>query len=233
MVVTAPSPFSEPTLHSTNTGVGGPNPMTHRKLIALDFDGVLHSYSTPWSDAATISDGPTPGAMRFLQQLVDDGRFDVVIVSSRLSRGDGYDAVHAWLLDNLRAAFNADEDESTGDLGEAGDVIFHKLKLSPERPPAFVTIDDRGLNFTGEWPDLDTLAALKPWNKRSEAYVSKANDKPIAFASTSRERDLAFTLALVRERLQGALQSPIYASEILELAIANIDEAIRKRERTT
>lgn len=39
-------------------------------------------------------------------------------------------------------------------------------KLFPtERPPATITIDDRAITFTGEWPDMETLINFKPWNK--------------------------------------------------------------------
>ena len=31
------------------------------------------------------------------------------------------------------------------------------------KPPAMITIDDRALNFTGEWPTIDALDSFKPW----------------------------------------------------------------------
>lgn len=108
--------------------------MPHKKLIAVDFDGVIHAYTTPWSDAATISDGPTPGAMAFLRSLVEDERFEVVVVSSKLKEDDGEAAVFQWLWHRLHDAF--------------GLVICHRvhgeISFSRTRPPAFLTIDDRG-----------------------------------------------------------------------------------------
>ncbi|GGD43909.1 hypothetical protein GCM10011335_53180 [Aureimonas glaciei] len=127
----------------------------HKKLVAIDFDGVLHSYTTPWSDATTISDGPTPGAMAFLYDLHADGRFDTVIVSSRCKEEEGRRAILYWLHQNLGRAFGED---MRADIMEPIQIVAH-------RPPAHVTIDDRGLTFNGMWPDLDHIAAFKPWNK--------------------------------------------------------------------
>ncbi|WP_152048494.1 hypothetical protein [Aureimonas psammosilenae] len=128
----------------------------HRKLVALDFDGVIHSYSSPWTDAATISDPPTPGSMQFLRDFVEDERFEVVVVSSRLSQSGGTNAVAQWLFDRLAGEFGAEE----------GDRIHRQIDLSAKRPPAHITIDDRGWQFDGTWPDLDAIDAFKPWNKR-------------------------------------------------------------------
>ena len=46
------------------------------------------------------------------------------------------------------------------------DAIFPLIEWPVEKPSALVTIDDRALTFTGEWPSIDSMLAFKPWNKR-------------------------------------------------------------------
>ena len=36
-----------------------------------------------------------------------------------------------------------------------------------EKPPAFVGIDDRVIQFTGSWPALDYLDRFKTWNAKA------------------------------------------------------------------
>ena len=43
--------------------------------------------------------------------------------------------------------------------------IWGSLEWPMEKPSAFVTLDDRAITFTGEWPDIDQLRNFKPWNK--------------------------------------------------------------------
>ncbi len=40
------------------------------------------------------------------------------------------------------------------------------IRYPDHKPPAFVTIDDRAITFTGTFPSIDELLAFQPWNKR-------------------------------------------------------------------
>lgn len=40
-----------------------------RYTVAVDFDGVLHRYDTPWINAATIPDPPVDGAIEWLSRV--------------------------------------------------------------------------------------------------------------------------------------------------------------------
>ena len=44
--------------------------------------------------------------------------------------------------------------------------VLNAIKWPTEKPPAMVTLDDRAITFTGEWPSIETLLAFKPWNKK-------------------------------------------------------------------
>ncbi len=40
-----------------------------------------------------------------------------------------------------------------------------KIKFPKNKPPAFMSIDDRGLRFEGIFPDPEELLNFRPWNK--------------------------------------------------------------------
>lgn len=124
-----------------------------RKLLCLDFDGVLHSYVKPWQGADVIPDPPVPGAMDALAAYTD--RFRVAIHSSRSSSFEGIEAMKAWVLRHLEE----------WDAQLAG-TVMDRIEWPLTKPPAVVTIDDRALTFDGTWPSAEALAAFQPWNKR-------------------------------------------------------------------
>jgi len=43
---------------------------------------------------------------------------------------------------------------------------MNNVKFPQEKPPAMVSLDDRAITFTGEWPSMISLIAFKPWNKK-------------------------------------------------------------------
>ncbi len=124
------------------------------KILCLDFDGVIHSYESGWEDVHIISDPPVPGAFDAIKAYQSAG-FEVQIYSSRSGTYLGRAAMMSWMQ---KWAF---ED------GEAEDLEWLSLIKYPQaKPPAFVTLDDRALNFTGTWPAADDLLNFKPWNKK-------------------------------------------------------------------
>lgn len=111
-------------------------------ILCLDFDGVLHSYTSGWQGEANIPDPPVEGAQAFVEAA--QNHFKVVVVSSRCHTNAGRQAVRQWLEEN--------------GFPEGVEVVM-------ERPAAFVTLDDRALTFTGKWPPIETLREFKPWWK--------------------------------------------------------------------
>jgi hypothetical protein len=103
-----------------------------------------------------IGDPPVPGAMRFLSDARK--RFEVHILSSRTHQEGGLDAMKEYIKFCLNEELPGWEAEE----------VFDALRWPTEKPPALVTIDDRAVCFTGTFPDLDELAAFKPWNRRGD-----------------------------------------------------------------
>lgn len=114
------------------------------QTIGLDFDGVLHMYTSRWTKADEILDGPVPGAVEFVNLLQDKG-FRVVVHSSRLANGvKAARAVRYWLKQNG----------------------FPDLELSAYKPPTWLSIDDRAWCFDGKFPTIEDIENFRPWNKR-------------------------------------------------------------------
>lgn len=133
-----------------------------KPILCLDFDGVLHSYTSGWKGAAVIPDPPVPGAIAFLYDAIL--HFEVHIYSSRSHQEGGIDAMMDWLV--------AAEREYIAEQHAAGQPqirtsLLLNIEFPTEKPPAHVTIDDRAITFVGVWPTIDRLKAFKPWNKKS------------------------------------------------------------------
>jgi hypothetical protein len=133
--------------------------MTRNKpILCVDFDGVIHSYTSPWTDEMTISDPPVKGAIKWLWTATE--WFDVQVYSSRSKNAEARDAMLLWLRE--WASFEMDSEHPMV-IGDPYPITF-----AAEKPAAFLTIDDRALTFDGDWSELDPadLLNFKPWNKR-------------------------------------------------------------------
>ena len=128
-----------------------------KKLLCLDFDGVLHSYTSGWKGSNVIPDPPVDGAMQFISDAIN--HFRVAIFSSRSNTPGGIEAMKDWLRDKYTDHFiTCDPNMIFDSLAE--------IEWPLEKPASFVTIDDRALTFDGTWPRIDDLLAFQPWNKR-------------------------------------------------------------------
>lgn len=156
-----------------------------KPILCLDFDGVIHSYASGWKGARNIPDAPVPGALQFIVEAME--QFEVHIFSSRSNYLFGRMAMKRWLRKHLME-IALEDDSSLPDWWldvvrdrfletyepchivsrEQIDKIICRIKWPTHKPPATVTIDDRALTFTGQWPALADLKRFKPWNKASK-----------------------------------------------------------------
>ncbi len=120
-----------------------------KPILCLDFDGVIHSYSSGWKGAAIIPDPPVAGAMAFIREALK--HFRVAIFSSRSNQPGGLEAMKDYIALNSEIGFHE---------------LIEGLEWPLEKPAAMVTIDDRALTFDGTWPAIEALKAFEPWNKR-------------------------------------------------------------------
>ena len=135
-----------------------------KPILCLDFDGVLHSYTSGWKGADVVPDPPTPGMAAFLDKAVEV--FDVQIFSSRTHQTGGVDAMKAFIWDALTHHFDCPFAGDPRSL-ERALAVRDAISYPTEKPPAMVSIDDRALCFTGNWSDFDPqrLKEFQPWNK--------------------------------------------------------------------
>lgn len=147
-----------------------------KPILCLDFDGVIHSYTSGWKGASVIPDAPVTGAARFI--LEAHKRFQVAIYSSRSKNILGRWAMQDYVAEMLWDAFLDPEtrdlmpeeyihDWTALDIRESAKRFATKDIAWPWfKPAALMTIDDRALTFDGTWPSLESIASFKPWNKK-------------------------------------------------------------------
>jgi len=130
-------------------------------IICVDFDGVIHSYTSGWKGVDVIPDKPVDGAISWLMDNLPypDAIFSmapphegpiVQIYSSRSKSWFGRRAMKKWLIKHgLPKSY----------------IIEGILKFPTKKPTAFLTIDDRAICFNGKFPNKGKMLSFKPWYK--------------------------------------------------------------------
>jgi len=136
----------------------------NKPILCLDFDGVMHSYSSGWKGADVIPDPPVPGMVQFLERALE--WFDVQVFSSRSHQSGGTEAMSDWLRTHVTRHFDCEFHTGAPADFDRAMAILDAVTFATEKPAAFLSIDDRALTFNGEWPDPMSLRVFKPWNKR-------------------------------------------------------------------
>jgi len=123
-----------------------------KKTLCVDFDGVIHSYTSGWGGHETISDPPVEGAIEFLYDALKV--FKVAIYSSRSANAGGVAAMQRWIAEYAKPF-----------MFDYGAEWWLALEWPTSKPSAWVTIDDRAITFTGPdgWPSMQELVEFKPW----------------------------------------------------------------------
>lgn len=116
------------------------------KIIAFDFDGVIHSYTSGWKGADVIPDLPVKGIKKVLEELKAKD-YVIGIVSSRAITIEGKAAIEKYM-----AHYELPYDFVTS-----------------EKVPSIVLVDDRTISFDGDTSSLvEKIEAFKPWYAKEE-----------------------------------------------------------------
>lgn len=137
-----------------------------KPILCVDFDGVVHSYTSGWKGESVIADPPVPGTLKWLWKATE--WFDVQIYSSRSKNHEAVTAMFQWMVEHARKEFDEDHPMS---FPKDQSREHYPIGFASEKPAAFLTIDDRAICFEGDWSELEPadLLNFKPWNKREAA----------------------------------------------------------------
>jgi hypothetical protein len=106
----------------------------------MDFDGTLNTYASGYTSPPV--DPPVKGALEWMQEIAPV--FQLVIFSARANDNQGVEDIQSWLNNN----------------GFQGIPVT----ITDEKPAnAQWILDDRGLNFSGQYPSVEELKDFRPW----------------------------------------------------------------------
>lgn len=147
---------------------GGATEKLVKPILCIDFDGVIHSYHLGWQDGAiygTATDG------FFAWALKAQERFKLTVYSSRSKTAEGVKAMQLWMARQWGEWLKG----RTFPDGKMPDL---EIDFAHEKPPAFLTIDDRAMQFRGDWADMnpEILLAYEVWNKPWDDAAWKAGE---------------------------------------------------------
>lgn len=111
--------------------------------LCVDFDGVIHSYVSPYVADHIIPDLPVQGSQLWLRNVLK--RYSVAVFSVRNRTPVGIKAMRAWFT-----------------YHGMGDLLC-RLSFPVLKPPAQMYIDDRAWLFTGVFPTFEQIEKFKSW----------------------------------------------------------------------
>ena len=140
--------------------------MRAKPILCLDLDGCIHRYSRGWQDG-TLYDGMVDGFVEWALKAMK--HFQLVVYSSRSKEPTGIIQMQNWFRDQLQPLGwqMTDRHADYMRLLHAWRAEVLMLYFAHEKPSAFLTIDDRAIQFRGDWNAwwlaVDKLKDFKPW----------------------------------------------------------------------
>lgn len=191
--------------------------MDTKPILCINFDGVIHHYSDGWRDGS-IYDNVVPGFFDWAVRARD--RFQLVIYSLRTTRD-----MERWLDSQLFIWKNGLVKAS---LNVSDFMFVH------EKPPAFLTIDHRAIQFRGDWSawwlNPDVLLNFKPWTQGTQSCEADTMKQTIT--SAVHDVIIATTESIIEAlRTMTAIDhiESLTGKEALEAAATSIDQALKSK----
>ena len=117
------------------------------KTIAVDFDGVLHSYITPWVAPHIIPDPPVEGAVEWWNRIAYE--YDAYVLTTRAQTMGGIAAIRRWMK-------------------KYGFYVSPNLTITATKFAASIYVDDRGYRFTGDnFPSVEYIQNASRWGSHT------------------------------------------------------------------
>lgn len=128
---------------------------TYKPTLCVDFDGVIHSYTSGWQGITNIPDPMVRGAARWLMDATQFWR--VAVFGSRSESHEGREAMKKYIELRSREFHGI----------QFAEELVQRLEFPEDKPPAVLSIDDRAITFCGDWSQYDPeqLLKFKPWPK--------------------------------------------------------------------
>ena len=144
------------------------NSKNYKPHIVIDFDNTIAGYEGGWQGIDIIPEPPIPGALQFIIEAMEF--FTVNILSTRSSSPIGMKAMQEYITFHMEVLLGGGKQPLQGEDRMACDDILTQILWPTTKPPAFLSIDDRGLCFEGDWSKFvpAELIKFKPWNKRHD-----------------------------------------------------------------
>jgi hypothetical protein len=152
------------------------------KTICVDFDGVIHSYTSGWKGPRTIPDPPVPGALEWIATMAQEPGFKIAIYSSRSRYFGARFVMRRWLIREMIKLCPSYETSPRPLKDAIAKVAFadpwdderrwgikrlvDRIDFPTRKPAAWITIDDRAFCFEGSFPSKIQLISFMPWYKR-------------------------------------------------------------------
>lgn len=146
----------------------------NKPTLCVDFDGVIHSYTSGWQGIDEIPDPPVYGAIEALHEYAK--HFNVKIYSARSSEYKGLCAMSDYMRKHVAIYLQS---LSSEEIEAIDQPLIDVIGFPSSKPSAIVYIDDRGFRFEGIFPTVEEIMRLSvPWFKATNFF--DVNGQPVA-----------------------------------------------------